>query len=258
MKFLLYISILLAPLAVIFFTYFNLGSLDPLVAFCLPKGPSLFIPFLSLSLRFVFNLFLVSELTKSGLLLFFFLMHYTYSVNKLTQQLYNFQRPRTRRAQLQVVNEANHRVSNVLQHNLRIYSRLRLVVENFNTHYCFYVVPILIFSGVTLIVICNYGTIRMYDTLGMPYFLLFPIMSFVVFIFTVTAVPEAAKVYELSAEYLRRVRSLPKSKYEQKLLRSLMPLGVKAGPFFTMKRSIFLTMIDSMAYYTMTLLLSFK
>jgi len=97
--------------------------------------------------------------------------------------------------------------------------------------------PILIFCGSVLAVVCNFGTLTLYDKVELPLYACFPCISIIVIVLVVFLVPQAQNVFENSQAYRKELKFRVKSKTERAVLRSLRAFCINC-PFFKTKASI--------------------
>jgi len=100
-------------------------------------------------------------------------------------------------------------VYNVFQLNRAIKShvKIQLLVTLINQVY-FYHIPALLVMGETLLVLCNYASIKMVDIIPFPQYLVFPVMSLVIIIIVLALFPLGEQVFEASTTFLRHMKSL--------------------------------------------------
>jgi hypothetical protein len=89
--------------------------------------------------------------------------------------------------------------SSILLRNIEIFRLCQIYTVMNRPAYC-WGVPIMIFSGSTLLVISNCITIKLYSTLGMPLYLAGPFLSAAACVLTVVAVPAATSIFDQSEE----------------------------------------------------------
>jgi len=81
----------------------------------------------------------------------------------------------------------------------------------------------------------NYATIKMYDSIPLPFFLTIPLMSFVICVIFQIMFPYAAKVYDNSSKSLFLLKSLKIVATEKlwlKTIKATRPPRFKVGSMF--------------------------
>lgn len=139
----------------------------------------------------------------------------------------------------------------------RMFKILQVWNVYYNMEFCHYIAPPLIFFGISVCVLANFATIKMYRTLPIMVYLEFPVVSMLAYGFLATALPRSVMVHEVSSEYLRVLRAICIRRYEKKLIRSLRPMGVRVGHFGTITKNWVVTICQNIVVYTMNLLLTY-
>jgi len=116
-------------------------------------------------------------------------------------------------------------------------------------------IPVLIFGGSLLAILCNFGTIKLYGRVELPLYICQPSLSLFVVVLVLTLVPQANNVFEKCRAYRAILKFTVKSRIEKAVLKSLKPFGMHAT-FFTMKSRVRTKIVECQMYYTMTLLIS--
>lgn len=140
---------------------------------------------------------------------------------------------------------------------IQIHKELRIWNRFYNLYYVYYVCPPLIWFGVSILVLTNYGTIKLFGKVHILVYVAFPIISAIASTFLVTVLPQAAEVYEVSSTYLNQLRGSCFTKYERKLFRSLKPIGIRCASFGMVTTDWMVAIIQSMVDNTINLLLTF-
>jgi len=113
--------------------------------------------------------------------------------------------------------------------------RLLFVVAN-KAYY--YIAPVDGMLATVLIVLTNYGSIRFYGIIPMPFYLALPLYSLAILIFMCLVFPVASGVHEFSSRFLSKCKLvLSKDKYFLKRLYSEKPVSVNCGQFLKFRRS---------------------
>jgi hypothetical protein len=120
---------------------------------------------------------------------------------------------------------------------LAIQRQVRILMLEFNEAF-YFLLPILFLTGECILVICNYATIRMHETIPMPFYLVLPGMSMFAFMIIMVICPSASDVYESSLEFLRGVKLLAgRNRYWRKIWRAERPVKLSIGGICFAKRS---------------------
>jgi hypothetical protein len=134
----------------------------------------------------------------------------------------------------------------------KMHIRIRKLLESANEAF-YYLFPSLLLFGVIIFVLSNYATIKMHNTIPMPFYLVMPSMSIFAAIMISILFPNASDVHESSVEFLRSVNLIVgRSKYWRKVWRAEKPLGITAGPLFFAKRSTKTTYFSQCIDFTIT------
>jgi hypothetical protein len=136
-----------------------------------------------------------------------------------------------------------------------IHRQVRGVLDLINES-CIYLIPSLLLFGQIILVLTNYATIKMHDSIPMPFYLVMPFLSVFVIAIIATLFPAASDVHEGSLEFLRSVHLIVgRSKYWRKVWRAEQPLRFNVGPFFIIKRSTKTTFFYQCIDFTVTALM---
>jgi hypothetical protein len=134
----------------------------------------------------------------------------------------------------------------------KMHIRCRKLLDSANEAF-YYLFPSLLLFGVIIFVLSNYATIKMHNTIPMPFYLVMPSMSIFTVIMISVLFPNASDVHESSVEFLRSVNLIVgRSKYWRKVWRAEKPLAITAGPFFFAKRSTKTTFFYQCIDFTIT------
>jgi hypothetical protein len=140
---------------------------------------------------------------------------------------------------------------------IMIQQQIRIVIELFNES-CYYLLPSLLLFGQIMLILGNYATIKMQDTIPMPFYLIMPSVSLIVVVNVAVLFPAASDVYEGSLEFLRSVDLIVgRSKYWRKVWRAERPLRFNFGGYFLAKRSTKTTFFYQCIDFTVTALMLF-
>jgi len=104
----------------------------------------------------------------------------------------------------------------------------------------FIILPFLLLFGEMIFVSCNYATIKMYDSIPMPFFLTVPTLSFLFVVIVQALFPPAASVFENSTKSLLLLKSLKivgTDKSWIRVIRATRPPRFNFGSMFHAKRS---------------------
>jgi len=241
------IGIVILLLLVVFVVYFGLDALHPITESMLPNKDYFL---LKVALRYFVFLMAATEVFRTAI---------TFLPAAIVMLL--------------TLNNSSSRMAQVARHakrfswrgfscspsalkTIKIYKMIQVYLTVMKPLYT-YLVPILIFCGSLLAVVCNFATIAMYDKLELPLYICTPIASIMVIVMIVTLVPQAQNVFENCRAYQKELRFTVRSKVEKAVLRSLRPFGINCQ-FFMMKSCIRPKIIEYQLYYTMTLLISIK
>ncbi|OXA63920.1 hypothetical protein Fcan01_01219 [Folsomia candida] len=140
---------------------------------------------------------------------------------------------------------------------MRLYSQLQLSNQYLNQTLCYYTIPPLIFFGVGLVTLTNYGTVRLHDVLPLSLYFILPLTSFLGGVFVVVVLPLASKVYETASDFISFLRGRCISRYERRLFYSIKVIGIQSGPFHMLDKPSVVTISKSVVDYTIHLLLTF-
>jgi hypothetical protein len=113
-------------------------------------------------------------------------------------------------------------------------NRILFQITN-ETYHIFY--PYLLLSGLIILVLSNYATIKMHDRIPMPFYLVMPFLSLFVVLLIMALFPAGCDIYEDSTQFLRLMRYVVgKDKYWRKVWKAERAVYFQFGCFFA-KRS---------------------
>jgi hypothetical protein len=113
--------------------------------------------------------------------------------------------------------------------------------------------------GTTMIalVISSYVSLKLHSEIPMPAVLAFPSAALACCLVATATLDNAYRVKNLSASCLRRIRTCRMSPWSKHVLKSMKPLLVEIGPYFSVQQSTSFTFLDLAVDNTITLLLAF-
>jgi hypothetical protein len=133
-------------------------------------------------------------------------------------------------------------------------NRILLGITN-EAYYIF--LPFLLLFGEIILVLSNYATIKMYDRIPMPFYLVMPFLSLFVVLLIIALFPTASDIYEDSTQFLRMMRYVVrKNKYWRKVWKAERAVYFQFGCFFFAKRSTKTTFLCQCIDYTINALLA--
>lgn len=139
---------------------------------------------------------------------------------------------------------------------IRLYREFQVWNQYINAAFCYRSVPPLLFCGVCIIVCSIYGTIRMYVSLPIFVYALLPLTAGVALAFQFALLPQAAKGYEKSREFVAFARKQCTVKWERKVAKSFRPIGARCGPFGMISNKWTVRVGNAVTDSTVTLLLT--
>jgi hypothetical protein len=120
---------------------------------------------------------------------------------------------------------------------LAIQRQVRILMLEFNEAF-YFLFPVIFLTGEWILVVCNYATIGMHETIPMPFYLVMPGVSVFVVMIIMFLFPTASDIYESSSEFLRAVRLIAgRNKYWRKIWRAEKPVKLSIGGICFAKRS---------------------
>jgi hypothetical protein len=118
-----------------------------------------------------------------------------------------------------------------------IQRQIRILMLQFNEA-LYFLLPVIILTGECMLVVCSYATIRMHETIPLPFNLVLPGLSIFVVVIIMVLFPSASDIYENSVEFLRAVRLISgRNRYWRKIWRAERPVQLNLGGFCYAKRS---------------------
>lgn len=197
-----------------------------------------------LLLRFAIFLIFSLELAKAPSAFFIVGLIVVFSINSLLKNLQRFE---------------DHRKNNSQSFAkiTKVYREYEIWLKYTNQHFCSFSVPLLIIFGELLLLMCNFLTIRFYSKLYITHYLIFPITSGGAMIFNLVLLPQGAAVFELSNNYLRRLRGNVKSKFEKKTAGAIKPVFIQVLSFGVVRNSLKTTLMQNVVESTINLLMTF-
>ncbi|OXA47395.1 hypothetical protein Fcan01_18015 [Folsomia candida] len=139
---------------------------------------------------------------------------------------------------------------------IRFYRQVQIWNEYGNEVLFYFVVPPLIFFGLGIFILANYGTIRLHDVLPFSVYFILPLENLVGGAFILIVLPAAGNVYETGKDFMRFLGGRCVSRYERKLFRSLRRTGIQCGAFHMLDKER-VTVNKIMVDFTIHVLLSF-
>ncbi|OXA44705.1 hypothetical protein Fcan01_20434 [Folsomia candida] len=140
---------------------------------------------------------------------------------------------------------------------IKLYQELQLWNQFTNESFCYFAIPPIFFFGTALVILVNYGTIRLYDTTPGMIYPLIPFCNAVALIFLVILLPQAARAKENSSKLFSTLRKQFVSKYEKRVAKSLRPIGIACGPVGMISNKWAGKVMEVILNYSVTLLLTF-
>jgi hypothetical protein len=143
-------------------------------------------------------------------------------------------------------------------HACRIYKRLQLIIFAGINPALVYFVPYFMALGLILCILCDFTTISLHSEMNLPLLFVMPGISFGVKFIILTLLPQACTVNGEALKFKREWNRIApiSNRLSRKILRSLLPLRLFAGPFFYCKRTTKTTYFSVIMYYTITAVIS--
>ncbi|CAL8149442.1 unnamed protein product [Orchesella dallaii] len=107
-------------------------------------------------------------------------------------------------------------------------------------------------------IVCGVISIKGYSILSIGIFLLYPAVGIMAVILIITIIPIASGVFEIALHYKVHWRSRILRKEQRKRLRACRPMGIAAGPFGYVQRSLPMEILNSVVQYTCSIILTFS
>jgi len=140
------------------------------------------------------------------------------------------------------------------QQKLKLHNELT-VFETLLTEICSVFNPIGLFFVGFIIVICNYGTIKMLDKIDPFMYPLFPLCYMAAVVVVCVVLPSMCCVNEVSIKFIRQLRSQAKSKFEFKTAQAIRPNRRNIGHLFYFNRGTKIKYLDVLSSHTVNVLL---
>jgi len=147
--------------------------------------------------------------------------------------------------------KASLRLKEVIKHH-----RTLLVVEKAINEAYFLLHPFLLLFGMTIIVVCNCGTVRLYGRISILVYFVLPFLSLISVAMILTIFPAVSSAHESSCNIIQDAKHSIRTKYLGRLIRSEMNFRFYAGSFFYVKKETKLTYIAFLLDKTITALIS--
>jgi len=139
------------------------------------------------------------------------------------------------------------------------FNGLRILWKNeFYTWFVLHIPYVSICLGICVAVVFNCGTIKLVNTVMMPFYLMMPAGSLIAALVLFFLLGYACEIHEQSCAALIKLETMAVSKYEKKYVKSLPPFGCPFGRFLVLRKSNRLTFFDAVPNYTFNLLLMLK
>jgi len=131
----------------------------------------------------------------------------------------------------------------VIREILYIIKAIRLTLTLADEAFCI-IIPFLFLFGEIIFISCSYATIKMYDSIPIPFFLTLSCAAIVEFLFVQILFPYASSVYEnsnKSLSLLKSLKAIATDKLWIRTIRATRPPRFNVGSMFYAKRSTKLT-----------------
>jgi hypothetical protein len=120
---------------------------------------------------------------------------------------------------------------------LAIHREVRILILTCN-EVIYVLLPVLLLTGEYILVVCIYASIRMRDTIPMPFYLALPCLSCFVLLLIMVLFPTASDIYEDSLAFLKAMRLIPgRNRYWRRAWKAERAISVSMGGLFVAKRS---------------------
>jgi len=237
----------LCAVVVNFGVYFQLDPFYPVIETLFPKKDLLI---LKTTIRYFVLFISTTEVFRAGIIFIpeaiMVVITLNSSTTKITQLAYQSKR----------MAWGGFSLSPVALKTIKIYKMIQLYLTIIKP-FCTPELPILIFCGSLLAIVCNFATVKMYDKVELPVYICAPCFSIIVMVLVATLVPQASQVFEKCRAYKAALKFTVRSKTEKSIFRSLQLYGIKC-PYFMCKSSVRTKIVEYQMNYTMTLLISVK
>jgi len=136
------------------------------------------------------------------------------------------------------------------------YHRILRVIEKGTNEAYFVLHPFLLLFGMTTLVVCNYGTVRLYGRISILVYFVLPLLSVLLFGIIQTLFPVTSNAHERSCDIIRAAKYFARTKYLKTVVRAEAPFKIYAGSLFFVKRNTKVTYIALVLDNTITALIS--
>ena len=106
----------------------------------------------------------------------------------------------------------------------------------------------------SLVVICNYGSIRLYGRMTYMVYLLFPILSLSVMLFQIVFYPQVGRIFTNSTKLTESRLKVNKSQLNRLVVKSCQSFGIQVGQYYTFQSKTTLSTLNILLQYTVNLL----
>jgi len=117
--------------------------------------------------------------------------------------------------------------------------------------------PFILVLGLFILMVGNYGTIKMYDKIDPLMYPLFPVVSIIALVQTSILLPAVCQLNDQSIQFLKLIRVQALGKFEVKQLRAIRPLRFKIASFFYCKSRTEILYMEVVTSHTINALLLF-
>jgi len=131
------------------------------------------------------------------------------------------------------------------------------IVETLSRDVTVIFAPFLLILGLFSLMVCNYGTIKMFGAMNTLMYAMFPIISIMTFVLILTLLPVFCKLNVKSIEFLKLIRFRAVGRLEVKQVRAIKSIRFKVGSFFYCEKHTLLLYIEAVMSYTIDALLLF-
>lgn len=123
-----------------------------------------------------------------------------------------------------------------------------------NQDFCSYAA---LLFGLGTIIAANYGAPRLRNYLPPLVYAVFPVFSGIGILFMVTLLPQGAMVFDHAQDFIQVAKGRAERRYKKRVAASLTPIGIQCGSCGMVKGSWTFLILDIIANYTITMLLTF-
>lgn len=139
--------------------------------------------------------------------------------------------------------------------NMQTYLQLVIITQVMNT-IIWYFLPVFTLILVVFTIVMGYMILKMAGSIPYALIILDAMLSALILWFIMLAFPVVADVMMKSADFLRNLELHGVSNYRKRQLRSCRQLKICAGSYFCIHKSTGITLLDLIAYYTMSAIIS--